>query len=460
MIGAPTFTQLAARLPGARLQGADLALHTISTDTRTLVAGDVFVALRGERFDGHDHLASAIGQGAAAVIVDHEIAGLAVPQLIVRDTLAALGQIAALNREAFSGPVIALTGSSGKTTLRSMISQILALTGPVLATQGNLNNHIGVPLTLLRLQAEHRLAVIEMGASARGEIAGLCEIARPTLALINNIMPAHIEGFGSLEGIADAKAEIYQGLVAEGVAVINLDESWACYWHELVKPRRSYTFALEKPQADAFARQIRLCADYSDFELVIQQQVVPVRLRMAGQHHVRNAVAAALVAFLQGATLAQIREGLESFEPVSGRMLRQPGVHGATLIDDSYNANPGSLAAAIAALAAAGAGQAWLVLGDMRELGPQARALHAAAGEQARRAGLARVWTLGELADAASSAFGDGGRHFASHAELAAALADELPAAARCLVKGSRGSAMDKIVTALLSRGEETHHVV
>lgn len=453
MIGAPTFTQLAARLPGARLQGADLALHTISTDTRTLVAGDVFVALRGERFDGHDHLASAIGQGAAAVIVDHEIAGLAVPQLIVRNTLAALGQIAALNREAFSGPVIALTGSSGKTTLRSMISQILALTGPVLATQGNLNNHIGVPLTLLRLQAEHRLAVIEMGASARGEIAGLCEIARPTLALINNIMPAHIEGFGSLEGIADAKAEIYQGLVAEGVAVINLDESWACYWHELVKPRRSYTFALEKPQADAFARQIRLCADYSDFELVIQQQVVPVRLRMAGQHHVRNAVAAALVAFLQGATLAQIREGLESFEPVSGRMLRQPGVHGATLIDDSYNANPGSVKAAIDSLALY-PGKRILVLGDMAELGEHSESLHTEVGEHALKRNIDHLFSVGNASRFASQAAGAKGQHYHDQQQLIrdlTALADHNTV---FLIKGSRSARTDLIVAALSSHSD------
>lgn len=446
------------------LHGEDVAIDGLSNDTRAIVPGSLYVALRGERFDGHDFAQAAQAAGAAALLVER-VLDIDLPQLVVDNSELALARIAAGIQAGRDTEVFAITGSNGKTSVKTLLSAVLAHAAQVqgksvYATPGNRNNEIGLPLAVLDAPEDAHWAVYEMGAGKPGDIAYLTDIARPTYALVNNIAAAHLERMGSLLGVAQTKGAIYRALPANGVAVINADDAFGAWFEQACVPAgcRVLRFGLDLP-AEVSARAIVLDADGSRFELVTPQGVAAVQLALAGRHNVGNALAAAALALAAGIELAQVADGLALARPVAGRQVAHTLGNGATLIDDSYNANPGSLAAAIAALAAAD-GQGWLVLGDMRELGPQARALHAAAGEQARSAGLARVWTLGELADAASAAFGEGGRHFASHAELAAALADELPAAARCLVKGSRGSAMDKIVTALLQRGEETHHVV
>ena len=446
------------------LHGEDVAIDGLSNDTRAIVPGSLYAALRGERFDGHDFAQAAQAAGAAALLVER-VLDIDLPQLVVDNSELALARIAAGIQAGRDTAVFAITGSNGKTSVKTLLSAVLAHAASVqgksvYATPGNRNNEIGLPLAVLDAPEDADWAVYEMGAGKPGDIAYLTDIARPTYALVNNIAAAHLERMGSLLGVAQTKGAIYRALPANGVAVINADDAFGAWFEQACVPAgcRVLRFGLDLP-AEVSARAIVLDADGSRFELVTPQGVAAVQLALAGRHNVGNALAVAALALAAGIELAQVADGLALARPVAGRQVAHTLGNGATLIDDSYNANPGSLAAAIAALAAAD-GQGWLVLGDMRELGPQARALHAAAGEQARSAGLARVWTLGELADAASTAFGEGGRHFASHAELAAALADELPAAARCLIKGSRGSAMDKIVTALLQRGEEKHHVV
>lgn len=449
-------SELISQLPAslaARLVGGDALADQFSTDTRTLSEGQIFVALRGERFDGHDHLTTAVEQGAVAVVVDHETAALTVPQFIVNDTLLALGAIAALNRQAFSGPVIGITGSSGKTSVRAMIAQILAQAGSVLATQGNLNNHIGVPLTLLRLQADHQYAVIEMGTSGAGEIAYLCELAKPTLTFINNVMPAHIQGFGSLDGVATSKGEIYQGLATDGVALINLDEPYAQQWINSLQGQKFLTFALENTEADAYARNVQLFANYSRFELCLQQQVIAIQLNLPGLHHVRNAIVAALAAVTVGADIALIAPGLAAFTPVAGRMVMRKGIQGCTVIDDSYNANPGSVKAAIDALALQ-PGKRVLVLGDMGELGSEAERLHAEVGEHALKQQIDYVFSQGDVSRFTSLAAGAHGKHYPNQQQLIhdlKAFADEQTV---FLIKGSRSARTDIIAAALSSNPE------
>ena len=449
----------------ARLHGEDVAIDGLSNDTRSIVAGSLYVALRGERFDGHDFAAAAVEAGATALLVDR-LLDLPVPQLVVADTQLALARIAAGIQAGRDTAVFAITGSNGKTSVKTLLSAVLAHAASVqgktvYATPGNRNNEIGLPLAVVDAPEDADWAIYEMGAGKPGDIAYLTDIAPPRWSLVNNIAPAHLERMGSLLGVADTKGAIYRALPANGTAVINADDAFAPWFEQHcvgIPPRCAIVrFGLDRP-ADVSARGITLEGDVSRFVLVTPVGEAVVTLALPGRHNVRNALATAALALAAGIPLQQIADGLALARPVAGRQVAHTLGNGAVLVDDSYNANPGSLAAAIEALAA-GDRPGWLVLGDMRELGPQAAALHAAAGEQARAAGLARVWTLGELAGHASTAFGEGGRHFASHAELAAALAAELPADARCLVKGSRGSAMDKIVTTLLERGEETPDV-
>lgn len=455
-----------AHWAGGELHGEDVAIDAVSNDTRVIAAGSLYLALRGERFDGHDFAAHAQAAGAAALLVER-VLDIALPQVVVADSQLALARIAAAVQADRHTEVFAITGSNGKTSVKTLLGAVLGHAAQVqgkrvYATPGNRNNEIGLPLAVIDAPEDADWAIYEMGAGKPGDIAYLTDIAPPTYALVNNIAPAHLERMGSLLGVADTKGAIYRALPAAGTAVINADDAFAPWFEQhcvRIPPRcRVLHFGLERP-AEVTARDIVLAAGGSRFTLVTPVGEAAVALALPGRHNVRNALATAALALAAGIAPVQIAEGLAQARPVAGRQLAHTLGNGAVLVDDSYNANPGSLAAAIEALAA-GDRAGWLVLGDMRELGPQAAALHAAAGEQARSAGLARVWTLGELAQHASTAFGEGGRHFASHADLAAALAAELPADARCLVKGSRGSAMDKIVTALAGRGEETHHVV
>jgi len=345
--------------------------------------------------------------------------------------------------------VVALTGSNGKTSVKALTQGILSRAGRTYFNPGNRNNEIGLPLAVLDAPEDAEFAIYEMGAGKPGDIAYLTSIVAPQVALVNNIAPAHMERMGSLLGIAETKGAIYEALPDDGVAVINADDAFAPYFAGIVGARRSFRFGIDN-DADVRASRIAIGAEASRFLLHTPAGSEEIELPLPGRHSVMNALAAAALALAAGAPFSAIVEGLRNAEPVKGRQIAHVLDNGAVLIDDSYNANPGSVSAAIATLAPHGA-SAWLVLGNMAELGETAAALHADIGRQARRAGLGRVWTLGELAREASAAFGEGGRHFASHEALVAALAAELRPGVRCLVKGSRSSAMDKVVSALLT---------
>ena len=455
-----------AQWTGGRLHGADVLIDAVANDTRTLDASDgraaLYVALKGERFDGHEHVPAAQQAGARAALVSRVVEG-PLPQVVVADTERALAAFAAALQHTRTTKVAAITGSNGKTSVKSMLLPILQRAtvlgeAGAYANPGNRNNEIGLPLAVLDAPEHAQFAIYEMGAGKPGDIAYLTAIVRPDAALVNNIAPAHLERMGNLLGVADTKAAIYDALPPEGVAVINADDAFAPYFAERAHGRRLIRFGLEA-SADVGARDVVLDADGSHFVLVTPQGEVDIALALTGRHNVRNALAAASMALGLGASLEAIGDGLAAARPVAGRLVRHRLGNGALLIDDSYNANPGSLNAAVELLAANG--QGWLVLGDMRELGDDARALHAEAGRRAKAAGIARLYGLGPLSAATVEAFGAGARHFESHEALVAMLAADLAAAAPAaiatdaaptvLVKGSRGSAMDRIVKALLA---------
>ncbi|WP_133478842.1 UDP-N-acetylmuramoyl-tripeptide--D-alanyl-D-alanine ligase [Cognatilysobacter segetis] len=448
-----TLSQIAAMTAG-RVVGEDITVERLLTDTRGLAsvepavrASSLFVALKGERFDGHDHLGAAADAGIGAALVSRVEGEL--PQVLVGDTQLALADLARGLQASRAAKVVAITGSNGKTSVKTLTLAILELAGRTYGNPGNRNNEIGLPLAVIDAPEDAEFAVYEMGAGQPGDIAYLTAIARPDVSIVNNIAPAHLERMGSLLGVADTKAAIYDALPEHGVAVINADDAFAPYFAERAKGRRHIRFGLEA-SADVTARDIALSEDGSTFTMVTPQGEAAVEIAMPGRHNVRNALAAASLALGAGVPLATIVRGLAAARPVAGRLVTHRLPNGATLIDDSYNANPGSVGAAIDALAAM-PGASWLVLGDMRELGDDAEALHAQVGTRAREAGLARLYTLGPLSAAAARAFGADARHFETHDALADALRADLPSDARVLVKGSRGSAMDRIVAALLS---------
>lgn len=447
---------LVAHWAGGELHGDDVAIDAVSNDTRALQPGCLYVALRGERFDGHDFAAQAAERGASALLVDRAL-DIDLPQVVVADTRLALAKIAAGLQQGRAGKVVAITGSNGKTSVKTLVVSILQRAGSTYFNPGNRNNEIGLPLAVIDAPDEADFSVYEMGAGQPGDIAYLTDIARPDVALVNNVAPAHLERMGTLLGVAETKGAIYAALPADGIAVINADDAFAEYFATLAPDRRTIRFGLEA-SADVTARDVRLGEAGSEFRIVAPQGEADARIALPGRHNVANALAAASLALACGVSLQVIVEGLSAAAPVAGRQVAHALPGGAVLIDDSYNANPGSLAAAIDTLAATG-GEAWLVLGDMRELGPEAEALHADAGRRAKAAGIGRLYALGPLSAAAARAFGDGARVFATHAELAGALRGDLAQTpARVLVKGSRGSAMDRIVSALLGREGEISH--
>ena len=446
---------LLAHWAGGELVGDDLVIGTLAHDTRALVPGSLYVALRGERFDGHDFAYDAAMRGASAVLVDHAVK-VDVPQVIVPDTLLALARIAAGLQRDHVEKVVAITGSNGKTSVKALVVSILQRAGVTYFNPGNRNNEIGLPMAVIDAPDDADFSVYEMGAGKPGDIAYLTDIVTPEVALVNNIAPAHLERMGTLMGVAETKGAIYEALPVDGTAVINADDAFAEYFANRVPDRRILRFGLES-SADITARDIRPTADGSQFVLVAPHGEVAVDLHLPGRHNVLNALAAATLAMACGVSLGMIADGLAAAQPVAGRQILHTLPSGAVLIDDSYNANPGSLYAGIDLLAAGG-GEAWLVLGDMRELGQDGEALHAEAGRRARAAGIRRLYTLGPLSEAATRAFGEGARSFENHASLVEALRADLHAGVRCLVKGSRGSAMDRIVAALLSTGEDTPH--
>ncbi|WP_313317201.1 UDP-N-acetylmuramoyl-tripeptide--D-alanyl-D-alanine ligase [Stenotrophomonas sp.] len=452
---------LIAHWAGGEIHGDDASIDAVSNDTRTLAPGSLYVALRGERFDGHDFAVNAVEHGASALLVER-LLPLEVPQIVVANTELALARIAAAMQQQRATRVFAITGSNGKTSVKNLLQAIMqhvaAVSGQhVYATPGNRNNEIGLPLAVIDAPEDADFAIYEMGTGKPGDIAYLTAVAAPDVAVVNNVAPAHLERMGSLLEIANTKAAVYDDLREAGVAVVNADDAFSPYFVARAGQHRVIRFGLDV-SADVTATAIVLDEAAARFHLRTPQGEAEVKLQLPGRHNVLNALAAASMALAAGIALPLVVEGLAQARPVAGRQVAHVLDSGAVLIDDSYNANPGSLAAAITALAA-GKGEGWLVLGDMRELGPEAQALHAQAGLRAREAGFKRLYTLGPLSAAASAAFGEGGRHFDSHAALADALETELHAGVRCLVKGSRGSAMDKIVNALLQRGEESTHV-
>jgi len=442
--------EIAAATAG-ELQGEGV-FERISTDSRSIQAGDLFVALQGPTFDGHDYIQQVTEQGAAGLLL-HRAVDTALPTVLVADTTQALGQMGRFNRQRQAIPVVAVTGSNGKTTVKEMVAAILSTQGEVLKTQGNYNNDIGLPLTLLNIQAQHAYAVIEMGANHLQEIAYLSQLTQPNVAVITNAGDAHIEGFGSRDGVAQGKGEIFSGLQHEGVAVINQNDRYADVWRDLAKAHKIITFSLdEAADVTADASRIRVKFDasgfHTTFELQLGRQVYPVSLALAGQHNVMNALAAAAVAYALDIAPVNIVSGLQQMAPVAGRLQPSLGQCGARLINDTYNANPASLAVALDVLMQC-QGEHWFILGDMGELGEDAQAVHADMGRLIQDKGVDRLWTVGTLTQATSAAFGEGACHFTDKQALIIALTSALNSGVVMLVKGSRLMRMEIVVQAM-----------
>lgn len=443
----------------AQLKGDDIDLRNVSIDTRTMEPGDVYVAIRGDQFDGHRFIDDALAKGASAIVADASYdvdaqgikTGSGVTSVLqVADTRHALGGIASLWAEGHQVPTIAVTGSNGKTSVKEMLASILNQQGPTLATKGNLNNDIGVPLTLLSLRDEHRYAVVEIGANHVGEIRGLSAMTQPDVAVVTNIGAAHIEGFGSVDAIAQAKSEIYSGVCRGGFGVVNLDDRYATQLIDAADGLSTRTFGFGE-DADVQGVEPSYAGGKvfgrSSFQMRTLDQVWSTPFSLLGRHNIMNALAATAAAQCLDIQRESIVAGLKAMEAVAGRLQMVIGIESSTVINDSYNANPTSARAAIDVLASF-SGDRHLVLGNMAELGVHASSLHTEVGQYAKECGIDQVWTTGELAEYASIGFG-GGRHFFTQAELLIAIESEITAGSTVLVKGSRSSKMEVIVRAL-----------
>ena len=451
----------AARAMSGNVEGGNVAFLGASTDSRSVAAGELFVALRGERFDGHEFVAAACERGAAAVVVDaagaEALRGAAadLPRIVVADTRIALGELAAAWRARFSLPMIGVTGSNGKTTNKEMITSILKAAfgaDAVLATQGNLNNDIGLPLTLLGLGAGHKAAVIELGMNHPGEIAYLARIGRPTVALVTNAQRAHLEGMGTLDTIAAEKGSIFSGLDQDGVAVFNADDPWADLWRAQSAHCRRRCFSLGG-RADV-SGQCRTHGLENHIAITADGERIEVDLARPGVHNARNALGATAAALAAGVPLAAVRQGLADFRGIKGRLQRRAGVHGALVLDDTYNANPDSVRAGIDVLAAT-VGRKILVLGDMGEIGEMTGQFHDEIGGYAKSQGVDRLLAFGESSALAARNFGTGGEHFRKLEDLVAALLAELTPEAIVLVKGSRFMRMERVIDAITAPREQ-----
>jgi len=419
----------------------DIKFTGVSIDSRKVAPGNLFAALSGRHSDGHDYVATAAEAGAAAALVSKPL-NLELPQLVVKDVQAALGTLAAAWRSRMDARAVAITGSNGKTTTKEMVTNILAGQSDVLSTQGNFNNELGLPLTLFGLGPDHDFAVLEMGAAKVGDIRYLARIAQPEVGLITNVGPAHLQGFGSEKGVARAKGEIYQELPASGVAIINGDEPWEPLWREMSAAGKIIVFG-RGPACD-----VTVADTAGGVEVQTPAGAFPLKLSLPGEHNVQNALAATAAALALEIPLDQVRTGLEQTRPVPGRLNIVHSDGGWTVIDDTYNANPASLYAALQVLSRR-QGERWLVLGDMKELGRDSRKMHAEMGEAARALGVVRLLATGDSSHATVDAFGDGGRHFSDVQALIDHLCAELEPGVTCLVKGSRSMGMERAVQAI-----------
>ena len=442
-----------ARVTEGAMQAGNATFTSISTDTRSLQPGALFVALSGPNFDGHEFVAAAAERGAAAALVERPMPG-SLPQVVVTDALIALSAFAKAWRHQFDIPLIGVTGSNGKTTTKELIGSILSRLGPCLITRGNLNNHIGVPLMLLEMTAAHRFAVIEMGANHQREIAHLASLAEPSIGIVTNAGAAHLEGFGSLDGVASGKGEMFRGLPADGVAIVNADDTYAQMWLDTRATKKVYTFGIDRP-ADFTAQQVRESGNTGDFridfDLVTPAGTRPATIGLAGLHNLRNALGAAATTFAAGAALDDIVAGLAAMRKVSGRLEFKPALHDAFLVDDSYNANPSSLKAGLDAFRNF-SGERWLVLGEMRELGEGGDELHAEVGRYARQTGVSRVLAVGAGSRFAVDAFGPNAQWFADLDALIAVAAADLKPGVAILIKGSRANRLERVSAALAAQ--------
>jgi UDP-N-acetylmuramoyl-tripeptide--D-alanyl-D-alanine ligase len=444
----------AARVVGGELIGEDRPFGCVSTDSRTLKPGALFVALRGPNFDGAAFVQAAAAQGAIGALVERATPG-ALPQVRVSDTLRALQELAKSWRADFTLPVVAVAGSNGKTTAKEMTSAILSRMGLCMATHGNLNNHIGVPVTLMRLEPSHRSAVIEMGANAIGDVAALMRIAQPSVGLITNAGAEHLEGFGNLDGVAQGEGETVACLAPEGTAIINADDAYANYWRGISGAKRIVTFGVHA-HADFAAKNVFQGIERGEFAtrftLNSPMGERAIMLKAGGAHNIGNALAAAAAASAAGASLEDIALGLADFRAVAGRLQLKTGTRGSWIIDDSYNANPSSVRAALEVMRSL-SGATWLVLGDMAELGEVSHDSHAHIGSYARECGIKRLFALGPLSSRAVETFGSGGEWFADADSLTRRLQAELTPGVTVLIKGSRINRLERVVQALAGGG-------
>ncbi|MDD9815473.1 MAG: UDP-N-acetylmuramoyl-tripeptide--D-alanyl-D-alanine ligase [Gammaproteobacteria bacterium] len=441
-------SEIAAAL-GAEVPGADVQVDGVSIDSRDCGGNALFIALRGARYDGHDFAAAAAAAGAVAAVVSGKV-DAAIPQITVTDTTAALAKLAAGWRRRFAIPLVAVTGSNGKTTVKEMLGAILgAADNTALASRGNFNNHIGVPLTLLRLREHHRFAVVEMGMNRAGEISMLSKMARPTVAVITNAAAAHLEGVGGELEVACAKGEILDGLGEGGVAVLNADDAHFKLWRGMAGKRFTVrSFGLDgRARADVHG-DYRLYAGGSDLEVMVDGETFHTRLPLPGRHNVVNALAAAAAALAAGATVDMAAAGLAQAPPVAGRLTQRRGRNGCLILDDSYNANPASARAALEVLCKHG-GEQVAVFGDMLELGAAAAQLHRRLGEAARSKGVARLFAFGPLSRDTAAGFGPEAGHFQDQSELTDALRAIAGPRTVFLIKGSRGMEMENVARGL-----------
>jgi UDP-N-acetylmuramoyl-tripeptide--D-alanyl-D-alanine ligase len=447
-----TLTRAAESMHGV-LQGKDVQFRGVSTDTRTIASGELFVALDGPNFDGCNFLKAAEERQAAGAVVAKEV-DTTLPNIVVSDTRVALGQLASSWRQEMPASVIGITGSNGKTTLKELIASCLSQSAETLATHGNLNNDIGLPLMLLKLSPKHRYAVIEMGANHAGEIEYLASLAAPSVVAITNAGPAHLEGFGTIEGVAKAKGEILQSENRPRAAILNADDAWFDYWISLVSDMQLISFGLSS-NAAVYATEIRVHSDGTSFQMHLPNGELQIELPLQGVHNVRNACAAAAVSLAFDLTADQIKAGLESVVPVAGRLQPLSGVGGSRVFDDSYNSNPASAIAAAEFLVTQ-VGRSVLVLADMRELGEDGESLHHDVGLAARTAGVDRLLATGDLSRHTVSAFGDGATWYENPDEIADELRNTLRTDDNVLVKGSRSMHMGRVVRAIQHASNET----